>query len=103
MKDPFRIVDHPILGAQEPGKEVTIYFRGEALKAQEGEPIAAALMAKGIRALRTMEGGRGPRGVFCAVGHCTDCMMIVDGQPNVLTCVTPVKDGMRVEIQHGLA
>ena len=27
--------------------------------------------------------------------------MIVDGQPNVRTCVTPVRDGMRVEFQDG--
>ena len=37
------------------------------------------------------------------MGRCSDCMMIVDGQPNVRTCVTLVKDGMRVEVQHGLS
>jgi predicted molibdopterin-dependent oxidoreductase YjgC len=42
-----------------------------------------------------------PRGVFCAIGRCTDCIMTVDGTPNVRTCVTPVKDGMIVETQEG--
>ena len=36
------------------------------------------------------------------MGRCTDCMMIVDGEPNVRTCITPVRDGMRVQVQHGL-
>ena len=27
------------------------------------------------------------RGVFCAIGRCTDCVMVVDGRPNVRTCM----------------
>ena len=42
-----------------------------------------------------------PRQLFCGIGRCTDCVMIVDGQPNVRTCVTPVREGMRVEVQDG--
>ncbi|MHB8947330.1 MAG: (2Fe-2S)-binding protein, partial [Bacillota bacterium] len=44
----------------------------------------------------------GPRGLFCAIGRCTDCVMTVDGVPNVRTCVTPVREGLRVETQRGL-
>ena len=43
-----------------------------------------------------------PRGIFCAIGRCTDCKMTVDGVPNTRTCITLVKDGMRVEFQDGL-
>ena len=43
-----------------------------------------------------------PRGIFCGIGRCTDCVMTVDGQPNVRTCVTPVRAGMKVETQQGL-
>ena len=70
--------------------------------ALEGEPIAAALINAGITAFRTTQKRHEPRGIFCAIGRCTDCMMVVDGQPNTRTCVTPVRDGMRVETQHGL-
>ena len=103
MNDNLRIADHPILGAGESRTPVVIYFNGEAVPAYEGEPIAAALTAAGHRAFRTTRREQRPRGIFCAIGRCTDCMMIVDGIPNTRTCVTPVRDGMRVETQHGLA
>ena len=63
----------------------------------------SVLMNAGIRVFRTTAKRHEPRGIFCAIGRCTDCMMIVDGIPNTRTCVTPVKDGMRVEKQEGLA
>lgn len=97
----FRIKDHPILTEEPERKEVTIYYEGKPLKAQEGEPIAAALMSAGIRSFRkTVKRGEA-RGVFCAIGRCTDCMMIVNGKPNVRTCVTLVEDGMELEPQYG--
>lgn len=71
------------------------------VEAIEGEPIAAALLAAGKMVFRYTHKLREARGVFCAIGRCTDCMMIVDGTPNVRTCVTPAKDGMRIETQHG--
>ena len=103
MKELFRVKDHPILGPLEETDTVTIYFDGTPIRARKGEPIAAALMSAGIRAFRTTPKRNEPRGVFCAIGRCTDCMMIVNGVPNTRTCVTPVEDGMRVETQHGLA
>jgi len=44
-----------------------------------------------------------PRGLFCAIGKCSSCMMVVNGIPNVRTCITLVEDGMRIEPQHGKA
>jgi len=79
------------------GQQVTIYLDGRTLTAEEGEPIAAALWAHGVRVLRRTRKSGEPRGVFCALGRCTDCVMTVDGQPNVRTCVTAVRDGMRIE------
>lgn len=99
----MRITEHPVLNVDQDRKAVTIYYNGRPLAAYEGEPVASALMAAGIRCMRTTARRREPRGVFCAIGRCTDCMMIVDGQPNTRTCVTPVRDGMRVERQDGLA
>ena len=97
-----RVEKHPVLGEVSYEKEVTLYFDGKPITAREGEPVAAALLAAGIRAFRTTEKRKEPRGVFCAIGRCTDCMMIVDGRPNTRTCITPVRDGMCVETQHGL-
>ena len=97
----MRIVEHPILARLEKN-EVTIYYNGKALPALEGEPVASALMAAGIRSMRTTPKLHESRGIFCAIGRCTDCMMVVDGIPNTRTCVTAVYDGMRVERQEGL-
>ena len=41
-----------------------------------------------------------PRGVFCGIGQCTDCVMVVNGQPNTRTCVTKVEEGMVIETQN---
>ncbi|WP_122789463.1 (2Fe-2S)-binding protein [Intestinibacillus sp. Marseille-P6563] len=98
----MRVTQHPILDELDTSKTVTIYFDGKPVEALEGEPIAAALIHAGIRSFRTTAKRHEPRGIFCAIGRCTDCMMIVDGVPNTRTCVTPVRDGMQVRTQHGL-
>jgi aerobic-type carbon monoxide dehydrogenase small subunit (CoxS/CutS family) len=98
----MRIQAHPILGEAELGKKVTLMVDGEPVEAFEGEPIAVALLAAGRRVFRHTTKRNEPRGIFCALGRCTDCVMIVDGQPNVRTCVTPASDGMVIETQVGL-
>lgn len=97
-----RIKEHPILGKLEEKKEVTIWVDGKALKAYEGEMIAAALVANGIKIFSYTKKRKEPRGIFCAIGRCTDCVMVVDGIPNVRTCITPVREGMKIETQKGL-
>ena len=72
---------------------------GAEVEACEGEPIAAALVAAGVRVFRTTRKRNESRRIFCAIGRCTDCVMTVDGQPNVRTCITPVRDGMEIETQ----
>lgn len=98
----MRVEDHPILGKLEKGPIVEIEVDGEVIQAIAGEPITAALLAAGKSILRYTRKLHEPRGVFCAIGRCTDCMMIVDGVPNVRTCVTPVKAGMKIQTQRGL-
>jgi len=97
----MRIEDHPILGKTERRKRITLKVDGEAVSAFEGENIAAALIASGRRVFRYTAKRGEPRGVFCALGRCTDCVMIVNGQPNVRTCVTPARDGMVIQTQVG--
>ena len=102
MSDSMRISDHPVLGQDEAKETVTIYYEGRAITALAGEPIAVALTNAGIKVFRTTEKKHEPRGLYCAMGRCSDCMMIVDGQPNVRACITPVRDGMQLQVQHGL-
>ena len=98
----MRILHHPILGEAPAARTVTIHVDGRPVQALEGEMIASALTAAGIKRLRTTSRGQDPRGIFCAIGRCTDCVMEVNGRPNVRTCVTPVEPGMRVNTQVGL-
>jgi predicted molibdopterin-dependent oxidoreductase YjgC len=98
----MRIVDHPILGKLAQDRTVTITVDGRSLEAIPGETILATLLAHGIRKCRTTEKRHEPRWFFCGIGRCTDCVMTVDGVPNVRTCVTMVRQGTVVETQTGL-
>lgn len=96
-----RILNHPILGESPKGKPVTFTYDGKELTGYEDEPIAVALRTNGVLVHRYTAKRHEPRGVFCAIGRCTDCVMVVDGQPNVRTCITPLKAGMTVQTQYG--
>jgi predicted molibdopterin-dependent oxidoreductase YjgC len=97
----MRITEHPILGTFEKGKKVSFTFDGRRLEGFEGEPIAVALRSHGVMVHHYTTKRNEPRGVFCAIGRCTDCIMVVDGKLNVRTCVTPLREGMVVETQIG--
>ena len=96
-----RIIDHPVLGPLPEVESVTIIVDGERLKARKGEMIAAALIATGKKYFRKTVKTHEPRGIYCGIGRCTDCVMTVNGIPNVRTCVTEVEDGMVIETQMG--
>ena len=99
----MRIQEHPILGEYEKGELVEFTLDGKPMKGYAGEPIAMALKAAGVNIHRYTSKRHKPRGVFCAIGRCTDCVMIVDGKPNVRTCITPLAAGMKVQTQYGVS
>ena len=80
------------------GQAVTITVDGVPIKAYQGETVAGVLLADGRRAWRRTESGQ-PRGLFCGMGICFDCLATVDGVSNVRACITPVADGMVVETE----
>ena len=94
------IKKHPILGDAPETEEVTVILDGVPIKVEKGQMIAAALLEKGIRVNRYTRKNHAPRGIFCGIGQCTDCVMIVNGQINVRTCITPVEEGMVIETQN---
>ena len=96
----MRIREHPILEFEH-GDEISFSFEGRILKGYEGEPIAAALLAAGIKVLRKSPELNRPRGFFCAIGNCSSCLMEVDGRPNIRVCVEPLRAGMVVRMQEG--
>ena len=81
---------------------ITIELDGRALSAREGEPVAAALIAHGELLFARSPKYHRPRGPFCMSGGCSQCLMRVDGVPNVPTCRVPARDGMRLERQNAV-
>ena len=96
----MRIDKHPILDFVR-GERLTFFFNNREMEGYAGETIAAALHAAGIRELAKSQNLHRPRGLFCAIGNCSSCLMVVDGQPNIRVCVTRVRPGMKVELQQG--
>ena len=85
--------DSRIHGYATRGAGITIYLDDRPIRAFSGESVAAALMAAGIRAFRESRRGEA-RGPYCGIGNCYDCVLTVDGRPNVRTCNLQVRDGM---------
>lgn len=77
-------------------RTVSFRFDGETLTASEGETLAAALYAQGRRTLRISRDDGGPRGAFCFMGVCQECVVSIDGKVTE-ACRTPVQDGLVVE------
>jgi len=96
----MRIEKHPILDFRR-GEKVTFFFNSREIEGYTSETIAAALHAAGVRELARSPQLHRPRGLFCAIGHCSSCLMVVDGQPNIRVCITKVRPGMKVETQQG--
>ena len=84
------------------GKKIDIFVDGKKITAYEGETIASALIAAGIRTLNYSSKEHHPRSIYCGIGLCYNCIMTVDGVPNIKTCQTIVKDGCIVQTQKGL-
>ena len=90
----FRIKQHPILPIPE-RKEFEFTWQGKTLKALEGETIASALIANGVRIFGHHYRDGSPQGIFCANGQCSQCMVIANGIP-VKSCMELVLPEMIV-------
>ena len=80
------------------GKKFEIEVDGKTILACSGQTIAEALLANGVRTLR-MTRKQASRGVYCGMGICYECRMIVNGIPNVRTCMTLATPGCRIATQ----
>ncbi len=77
-------------------EEFTIKVDGQSLRAKTGQTVAAVLLAAGRLAWNCSPAGA-PRGVFCGMGVCYDCVVTIDGLPDQRACITPALPGMQVE------
>ncbi|MBE1553338.1 (2Fe-2S)-binding protein [Sporosarcina limicola] len=91
-----RIIDHPILGKLDDTDIISFTFNNKEYRGLKNESLAAALLANGVRTLRSHEESGAPRGIYCNIGHCFECRVTVDGQQGVRACLTPIKENMVV-------
>jgi aerobic-type carbon monoxide dehydrogenase small subunit (CoxS/CutS family) len=80
-------------------REVRFTFNGEPFKGVEGQSISAALMATGVRELRKTRFDGEPRLIFCGIGICFDCVVVVDGVANQRACLVEINEGAKIESQ----
>jgi len=76
----------------------TIDVNGSPVTVRAGQTVGAALVSVGITSWRLTRGDRKPRGLFCGIGICFDCLIEVDGVPGQRACLVPVRDGMQVTV-----
>ncbi|MGZ3102594.1 (2Fe-2S)-binding protein [Streptomyces sp. H62] len=84
-----------------PAPALTVTVDGRPVQALPGRTVAAALWAAGITSWRTTRGSGGPRGVFCGIGVCFDCLVTVNDRPNQRACLVPVRPGDSIRTQAG--
>jgi len=79
------------------GRKIVFFVNGRSTTAHMGETIHAALIAAGYRQFRKSKTHQ-PRGVFCGMGVCYECLVTVNNGSTQRACVTVVKEDMEVEI-----
>ncbi len=94
----MRVKRHPILSFEEK-EEIEFIFEGHRVIGQKGDTIASALVDIGVDVFSHSIKLNRPRGFYCAIGNCASCKMIVDGKPNIKTCMTKLEPNMVVERQ----
>ncbi|NQW15934.1 MAG: (2Fe-2S)-binding protein [Chloroflexi bacterium] len=75
-------------------------FEGRKIEAYEGDTVSSALSAAGVEIHSRSFKYHRPRGLLCVAGRCPNCLMTVDGTPNVRACTASVRDGMQVITQN---
>ena len=76
-------------------------FDGRPVPFRPGQTVGAALVADGRLSWRSTRRQGAPRGIFCGIGVCFDCLVTVDGRPNERACLVPATDGLLVSTQEG--
>ncbi|WP_344021283.1 (2Fe-2S)-binding protein [Streptomyces luteireticuli] len=85
----------------EPPAPFTVTLDGRPLTGLPGQSLAAVLRSAGVLAWRTTRNGGAPRGAFCGIGHCHECLATVNGRPNRRLCLLPARPGDAVTTQEG--
>lgn len=85
----------------KPNSSITFTFDGKLISAIPGQTVGSAILEAGERTMRLTRFENKPRGIFCGIGICFDCLVVIDGTPNQRACLIEVRDGMSVNTQVG--
>jgi predicted molibdopterin-dependent oxidoreductase YjgC len=77
------------------------FFDGTPIPFVPGQSVASALLAAGIKHWRVTRRTGAPRGLFCGVGVCYGCLIVIDGRPGLRACTSEATGGLQVETQRG--
>lgn len=80
-----------------PAQRITVNLNAAPVETEAGQSVAAVLMGEGIKAWRTTRHEGKPRGLFCGIGACYDCLITIDGEPNQRACMVQACDSMNIE------
>ncbi|HEU0246885.1 MAG TPA: 2Fe-2S iron-sulfur cluster-binding protein [Gaiellaceae bacterium] len=81
-------------------RPVSFTFAGWKVTGFEGDTLGSAAFAAGKRVFSRSFKYHRPRGLLCCSGHCPNCLMTVDGVPNVRVCTEPIREGAVVRGQN---
>ena len=81
--------------------EIEFTYNDQKITAVAGQSVGAALLAVNIRSLRLSRFDQNKRGIFCGIGVCFDCLVVINGIANQRACIIEVKNGMNVQTQVG--
>ncbi|MFJ6703890.1 MULTISPECIES: (2Fe-2S)-binding protein [unclassified Streptomyces] len=95
MRSPLELAD------AQPGPAFTVTFDGREIPAWPGQTVAAALWAAGVTSWRSTRSEGRPRGVFCGIGVCFDCLVTLNDRPNQRACLVPLRPGDAIRTQEG--
>jgi predicted molibdopterin-dependent oxidoreductase YjgC len=88
----------PFLEIQPSQNEgVSICFDGVHFMLPAGENLAGALLSAGIMPFRHTPASGAPRGPYCMMGACYDCLVEVDGV-NRQACMLQVTEGLDIKM-----
>jgi hypothetical protein len=80
----------------------TFSFDGRETAFAAGQTVGAALVAAGVYSWRTTRRLGRPRGYFCGIGVCYDCLVTVEDVPNLRACLIVAEPAMVVSSQIGM-
>ncbi|MGP5690517.1 (2Fe-2S)-binding protein [Glutamicibacter ardleyensis] len=80
-----------------PQQLITVNLNAIPVETEAGQSVGSVLMGQGIKAWRNTRNEGKPRGLFCGIGACYDCLITIDAESNQRACMVQARDSMNIE------